>query len=325
MASPTPETYQDGPARRETPTRRAAAYLAPLTHGDAPPMLPLLALAVIGLGFLVAARRRSIATKTLEKPPASPKPAQGASSQAAPKQSAAQAPKAAAQASAGSGSGVVTDAKGVLLAAVRAGTHEAPAWDPVKIGDVTFYMARDAVRAPDPDGGKLLRLPTSYDEMIPLAAAMGDVIPPSKSLADAAYAAAPSKTVLRGLWRSPESDKKLQSLEFSRAWNKDLDEQIGGKQGVLTYGGPKIWLLSPKTTATRAALYGGRKPDGSLTQSGDDPKHNRVHGEYPAVFQPLKRWGSKDDGSRVDMLQWIAEHDGVPEEVLAPFRGGPSA
>ena len=40
------------------------------------------------------------------------------------------------------------------------------------------------------------------------------------------------------------------------------------------------------------------------------------------AWPPIQRYGTRSDGSRVDLLDWIEQHDDVPSEFTNLFRGG---
>lgn len=227
-------------------------------------------------------------------------------------------------------------ATGMLVKAVRAGAFERPQWVKVPMGDLTLTVARDALRADS--GAGLARLPVSWPDTIEIANQEG-WIAPSKKIADAIYASAPIKTAFHSLVTvsDPESGgAKMHGLPFAWKYNRDIDGQIAkaiasgkGNADGLVSGHEKYWILHPRLKETVASTrrpaainYGGWTANG-IAQQPPGGRHDIDYpGDYSQLYRPVQRYAERADGSKVDLLDWIEENEGVPRTFTNLFRYG---
>jgi hypothetical protein len=236
---------------------------------------------------------------------------------------------------------------GILPRAVRDRTYEAIRWVDVPGPDgMTMYVGADMLRAPVPDG-TVVRLPVTWDETKSVARMLSeqigeDLIAPSKTLADAVYAAAPIKTVyISPVKRLPSgATLGLSTVEDAKAHSANIDRQIarkGGTIGDFHAGAEKYWLLDrrldpdankeflsrtniPAPTEPMAMNYGGWNESGKPQQPVSGA-HNYVHADVSQLYRPWKRWARGKDGSKVDLLKWIERREGVSPAYTAAFKG----
>jgi len=222
-------------------------------------------------------------------------------------------------------------ATGKLHAAVREKRQDPLRWVPVEAPalDLKFWTTTDGLSV---DGR---RLGVSYRETIEIAKLLGgDVIPATKKLVDAIYAAAPIKTAFHSLVTASDPDSggtKMGSDEFASKYNADVDRQIVAKGGTplesFAAGHDKYWLLHPrlaekiKATGLPAAInYGGHEAGGKPQQSVGG-RHDVEHMDYSQLFRPVKRYAMRlSDGSKVDLLAWAETEEGVPSRFTEPFK-----
>lgn len=216
---------------------------------------------------------------------------------------------------------------GMLIDAIRGGKYEKARWTHVPFDGMTIEVATDAIRMPV--NKSLLRMPISYAESIEAAKLLGGVIVPSARIADAMYAAS-DRGVFNGLVSSLADSLKMGTVEFSERFNKGLDAQFAGKSGLRLAW--KLWILNkrigePTPTGPAAINYGGWNPAGPY-RCGDVPcaqsvggTHDWFHSDYSQLFHPVKRYALAADGSKVDLLDYIEQKEGVSREQTQPFRG----
>lgn len=233
-----------------------------------------------------------------------------------------------------------TQATGLLAAAVQNGTYEAPTYVPVTLpdpaGDLTMMVGADMLRVTAPDG-TLIRGPVSWPDTIAIANTLGGIAP-SKRIADAIYAAAPIKTVFHSLVTAsdPESGgAKMHGLPFAERYNTDVDSQIATQNGTpgtsFSSGAEKYWLLHPRLSETVAATgqpaavnYGAWNANGAVQQTVGGRHDINYPGDMSQLFRAIQRYATRADGTRVDLLTWIEQNDGVQSEFTNLFRGAVS-
>lgn len=242
------------------------------------------------------------------------------------------------------GGDVKTD--GLLAAAVQDQTYDTINWvDTTGPGGLTITVAADLLKASTPDGA-LLRLPASYDEDIQIAKNLTSqlgfgVIVPSQQIADAIYRNATVRTNYNSLVMAPGDSLHMQSVDFSKKYNADIDDQIAKAlngppaANTLVSGAEKYWILherlDPKKNADfmsrsdmqpaypQVALnYGGWKNGVTLQTVGG--QHNYEHTDYSQLFRPIKRWAVDASGNPVDLLAWIEQNERVPSQYTDAFR-----
>lgn len=228
--------------------------------------------------------------------------------------------------------------KSWLLNAVREHKHE-PIWMvDVKMGDVTFQAARDAVRMKV--DGRPLRVGCSYQDTITMCHLVGDLIAPSQKMCDAMYAQS-NKLV----YHSVPDLKMLDTVAGATWFNDDVEKQLATVgPGSPSCGAWKFWILDPRigdrsTTDNgqpAAINYGGWNPaaknkDPRKLKCSGVPcfqpaygKHDWSHYDDAQLWQPVSRYGTQN-GKRIDMLDWIEanqHYNGkyVTREQTAPFR-----
>ncbi len=194
------------------------------------------------------------------------------------------------------------NASGLLLQAVKSGTIEPIRWAKIPMGDLTLTVAADALRAPV--GGDSLRLFASWPETIEIcreiAKDSGGCIAPSKQIADAIYATAPTKTAFHSLVRpdDPESGgAKMHTIDFVKKYNADVDAQIAAKRGGdgLVSGHEKYWILHPRLSETvrstgrpAAINYGAWDASGNVLQSPGGRHDIEYVGDYSQLVRPVQ-------------------------------------
>jgi hypothetical protein len=239
-----------------------------------------------------------------------------------------------------------TEVRGLLLQNVQAGTFERPTWVDVPLGStgITLTTASDELRVDVGDG--LLRIGTTWREAPLLTRALSDllgeeIIPPSQQIVDAIYKAARIKTVLHG-----QGTVAMMSYGMAKKFNADVDQQISnavakGSPATLIAGAGKTWILHARldhkiNDAILAALnLPSPGPNPAVNYGGFDVnehpiqtvggRHNWDHIDETQLYRPLKRWARAADGSQVDLLAWIEQHEHVSSVYTDPFRAPASA
>lgn len=219
-------------------------------------------------------------------------------------------------------------AVGVMAQAVRDGAFTEPAFVDVPMGDLTLSVGTDTLKK---DG---LRLMVSWPETIEIAKTY-DWIAPSKKIADAVYAAAPTKTSFHSLVTAsdPESGgAKMHTLEFAKRYNADVDAQLAAKgwdSSTLQSGAEKYWILSPRlaetvkaTGAPAAVNYGDWDASGKPLQSPGAMHDVNYPGDYSQLFRPISRYARDAQGNQVDLLDWMVTNDDVPQRFADLFKSG---
>ncbi len=224
--------------------------------------------------------------------------------------------------------GLADSAVGVMAQAVRDGAFTQPAFVDVPLGDLTISVGTDMLKK---DG---LRLMVSWPETIEIAKGRG-WIAPSKKIADAIYAAAPTHTAFHSLVTASDPSsggEKMHTLDFARRYNQDVDSQLSGWDGTtLQSGAEKYWLLSPRlaetvkaTGAPAAVNYGGWSAQGTPLQSPGAMHDVNYPGDYSQLYRPIARYAHDAQGNQVDLLDWMVANDSVPAQFADLFRGDSS-
>lgn len=226
---------------------------------------------------------------------------------------------------------------GLLRKAVELGEFERPVWKEVKLGDLTVSVGAHALRANV--GGRLLRLPVSYQDVIVICNELG-WIPPTADLSDAIWESATVKIgpIPMGDRSTPAAsaiaDRKMTTLEYVLGMNTRMDGKIPQERwGELAGSEGKDWILSKRNLlpsrgggpgSKGVANYGWHQlPRGEVIQGlGADaspPWHDDHHYDYSQTLRPIQRMAKRADGTEVDLLD-VIEAQGMPAAVLAPFR-----
>ena len=225
-------------------------------------------------------------------------------------------------------------AGGLLRAAVEGDNFEEPTWVEVPFQGYRVFVGADALRAQL--GGKLRRLPVSYEDVIAICTKQ-NWVPPTSALSDAIYRAAAVKLEPnpQGKWGTPaldaETSRKMMTLEFVVSHNDAIDRLIlAEKQGKLVSTVGKDWILSPRNilkareapTLPAATTYGWHQKNGVPIQGlGNDfapPQHSTGHFDYSQIMRPIQRWAIRvSDGMPVDLLKVLCAK--MPAAVMAPF------
>ena len=229
-------------------------------------------------------------------------------------------------------------AVGVLLRNVQAGLYDAPTWVDVPLGDMIVTVGSDNLKSSSDGSSPSLRLPVTWPETYAITRVIGDsigedLIAPSQKIADAIYAAAKTKTVLDG-----QGTSAMTAMSTVQAYNHDVDQQIakkGGSPDGLVSGHEKYWILHSRLDpsvnnvilaqngfppiADPAVNYGGWGPNGRPIQTVGG-RHNAEHVDYSQLIRLVKRWAKKKDGTRVDLLAWIEQNEGVSSKYTDLFR-----
>ncbi len=227
---------------------------------------------------------------------------------------------------------------GLLLKAVQQGAFEPPQWVDVPYKGLILTVGAHTLRAQV--GGRLLRLPVCYSDVIAICNQLGWV-PPTSAISDAIWRAAavqvPPHTL--GKWRTDaekrESSRKMKTLEWVVKVNDLIDADLRSRpRDKLTSSEGKDWILSPRNLlppreggSRGAQTYGWHQlPDGEPIQdAGDDrvsPFHSDAHFDYSQTLRPIRRLARRPDGTPVDLLKVILD-EGMDPRVLAPFQPPP--
>ncbi len=247
----------------------------------------------------------------------------------------------------------------VFIGNVKSGAFERPTWFQVVVPDADLYVwaAADNLKStasgdPAPPPCKLVRHAQAR-EGAGEGAGRGHGGDPARArrLAAAIYKAARTKTVFHSLVHDVKVDSpKMATEEFIGLYNQDVDAQLAGTQpGMLVGGHDKYWILHKRLDkkANDAALddlnarataagkdppaqkpypdppsvnYGGWTSEKKPPQQEAGGRHNDGHVDYSQVFRPIQRWAMKSDGTRVDLLEWIEQNEGVPTRFTDLFR-----
>ncbi len=213
-----------------------------------------------------------------------------------------------------------------LLKAVREGDFEAPRWVeiPWAATGATLRVSADALRATS--DGKLLRLPVTWLETLEICRRL-DCVPLTAELSDLIWAQATIKLDPRplGAWDTPEhqaaSSRDMTSMDWCERFDRDLDAQISGREGLAADVG-KDWILSPRLllSPTAAVTYGWRYRNGTLIQKpGPDdvkPFHDWHHHDYSQKLRLVQRRSVEGQ----ELLE-LYRARGLDPRVIALFTG----
>lgn len=196
---------------------------------------------------------------------------------------------------------------GLLLQAVLQGDFEPPIWKDVPFGDLILSVGAHALRANV--GGRLLRLPVSYCDVIAICNRLG-WIPPTPEISDAIWEAATMRIphFPMGDRSTPAAsaiaDKKMTTLEFVVGMNIRMDAKIpANRWGELAGTEGKDWVVSKRNLlpsrgagpgSKGVANYGWHKlPNGDVVEGirPDSclPWHDDNHYDYSQTLRPIKR------------------------------------
>ena len=217
-------------------------------------------------------------------------------------------------------------ATGVLMAAVVNGQAFTPDFSDVTLPDGTVISVGNETL-------KLngLRMPVSWPDTIEIGKKFGWVAP-SKQIADAIYAAAPTKTVFHSLVTASDpasGGEKMHTYEFVRKYNADVDSQLAsqGYESGLQSGAEKYWLLDERlgetvaaTGKTAAVNYGAWDANGNVLQSRGGRHDVNYPGDYSQLLRPIQRYGKDKNGNKVDLLDWMVANDNVPRAFADLFK-----
>jgi len=215
---------------------------------------------------------------------------------------------------------------GLLLKAFEEGKTDAITWIDVKVGNLVITVASDAMKA-TVDGRSGVRLPVSYDETVTICRAM-DCVAPTQAMCDAIFAQAKPETSLVALVRTAADSLKMGSVEFTLRFHDGVEKQLaalGHVPGNLVAGAWKYWILHRRIVERGAVNYGfwdkSRKPPRPVQTVGG--RHDALHYDYSQLLQPVKRYARDEKtGASVDLLEYIAKNDGVPQRYLGVFDKG---
>ncbi len=226
---------------------------------------------------------------------------------------------------------LTTSSGGWLRKAVEQRAFETPVWIEVPFRGHIIKVGAHALRAKA--GGRLLRLPVSYQDVVAICRTL-EWLPPTAALSDAIYRAATVqvKPAPQGKWGTPAQDKitsaKMRTLEFVVSHDEAIEKQIPAKRrNDLASTEGKDWILSNRNIRApqAATTYGWHNPDKNgwpiqgLGSDWDAPAHDSGHFDYSQTLRPIQRKVKRVmDGAEVDLLNVLAE--GLRDDVLEPFR-----
>ena len=180
----------------------------------------------------------------------------------------------------------------------------------IRVGSFEIQVATDSLSV----AGQ--RLPFSFAEELELAR-KSTLLPPTKAVADARWAAATRKVVLSPLGPpdDPATVAKWGKLPGQvREWNKRIGPKAGA--GELLDGPLKHWLLTADLKRGGAVNYGFRREGGAVWQSPGRRHDDHYKGDPTQQFAPMARAAFRD-GKEVDLVEELAR--GAPELL----EGGP--
>jgi hypothetical protein len=219
-----------------------------------------------------------------------------------------------------------TSVRGLLLAAVQAGTHEAPAWTPLDLParGLRVYILHAPLRCQVQ--GRMLALGMSYDELVQVCrllaggvAAGGGAIAPTAEIVDAAWQMAKaSGAILQpfGLNQKAGDDALMDSLQFAIRQNDNIDRQVAnlapdtfardyGKDWTVD---PSMLRIDPRTQQPHGvAEYGWRLPSGVPLQPEGPGGHDTFYGDYSMLCANV-----------VQLYADVLADDGTGTGTLAP-------
>jgi hypothetical protein len=203
------------------------------------------------------------------------------------------------------------------------GAYEPPLWIDVPFQGLIVRVGAHALRANV--GGRLLRLPVSYEEVVAICNRL-QWIPPTFELSDRIWEAATVK-----IDYVPQDPSIMLTLRAVEQMNKEMDARLAGKPwGELTATEGKDWIVSPRDRlcsannphAMGAANYGWHHLDGTMVQTrGDDdkpPPHDIHHWDYSQTLRPIQRMARRPDGTEVNLISLYSDLK-IPASVLAAF------
>jgi GH25 family lysozyme M1 (1,4-beta-N-acetylmuramidase) len=216
-----------------------------------------------------------------------------------------------------------TKVGGLLIEAFRAGKTKEIVWTEVTVDDLVITVASDAMKA-DVGARAGVRLPVSYQETISICAALGCVAP-TQAMCDAMFAQARAQLGFVALQTSAESAARMGTVDFALEFADGVEKQMKGlvlRPGDLVFGAWKLWILNSRIARNGAVNYGfwdkRRSPPAPI--QGPFGLHDAEYYDYSQLLQPVKRMARKVTGERVDLLEYIAQHDQVPVKYLDPYR-----
>lgn len=213
------------------------------------------------------------------------------------------------------------DARGLLLAAVRAGRHHPIAYMELEVPamDLVVTILREPLRAQVE--GRWLRLGVTYTEQIEICRRLG-LVSPTKEIVDAAWAfARGERSVIAptGLVQSPADSEWMMSLAFARRHNDNIDAAIAKLSAdpdafVRPYG--KAWLIHPRMVEADSdgvyrgvVEYGWQMLNGKPIQGPGSGRHDADYMDYSMVTADLvlRRARRLSTGETVDVLDRLRE------------------
>lgn len=220
-------------------------------------------------------------------------------------------------------------AVGLLLKAVKDDNYEQPTWVEVEFLGHRVRVGAHALRASV--GGRLLRLPVSYQEALDICKKLGWV-PPTYDLSDAIWNAATLKLPPHdsSQW-DPHAGDALGSRMATLSYVVQHDERIeagipANRRAELASTEGKDWVASVRnlTGPHKATTYGWHMLNGHVIQpKGNDaapPFHNDAHSDYSQTLRPIQRTAKRiGDGVEVDLIEVFEAH-GLPKDVLASLK-----
>jgi hypothetical protein len=214
---------------------------------------------------------------------------------------------------------------GLLHKAFFNGEAEEIRWVDVTLGDLIITVASDAMKAPL-NGRGFVRLPVTYKETIDICRDL-ECIAPTQAMCDAMFAQAKSQTLAVPLVMKASDSAKMATVEFALKFHDGVEKQLAvlnqQDQGLVC-GAWKYWLLNPRLNVLGAVNYGfwkSKKPASVYQTPG--ARHDPAHYDYSQLLQPVQRYARRvGTEEKVDLLQYIAEKDKVPQKYLDVYEPG---
>ena len=220
-----------------------------------------------------------------------------------------------------------TSARGLLLAAVQAGTHEPPVWQRLEVPalGVAVLVLHSPLRcAVD---GRMLALGLSYNELVQVCRVLADgvgagggALPPTAEIVDAAWQLAKAQGHVlapTGLVQSASDFALMDSVAFATKHNDNNERQIGKfEPDAFCRDHGKDWMLDPSMVLTLdangkprgVAEYGWRQPSGTPIQGMGPGGHDVSYMDYSMVCANIVQTTAwrLDTGDTVSLLDIYA-------------------
>jgi hypothetical protein len=220
------------------------------------------------------------------------------------------------------------DVRGLLLAAVRAQTHDPIGWTWVAVPgeDLEVLVPNDAFKATLGDTPHV-RIPVTYAELREVCRLLS-CVPAAKFIVDAIYQAAAVHTTPIGLVQNAGDDKRMNTAAFVLRHHANVEQQLAqqaqsAQDGALVEPVGKWWLVDPKLATSKfgehaAVTYGWFRTSVADPVQTPQAPHDDNHSDYSQVARAVHRFARRASNreQRIDLIDDVYAQK-WPE--LAPF------